>query len=175
MRVLVGFATCHGSTAEIAERVAGRLRSRGDTVDCKAMTEVHDLGSYDAAVLASPIHDQAWLAEATDFMARSEAALGRLPVWLLSVGMPGALPGRVQGWAMQEEGQVAAKLSPLVQARGHRLFSGVVRKEHLTPGGRTKFRLKGGRYGDFRDWDQIDAWSDMVADDFHRTEHQTLA
>ena len=70
---------------------------------------------------------------------------------------------------------MAAKLSPLVQARGHRLFSGVVRKQHLTPGGRAKFRLMGGRYGDFRDWAQIDAWADAVADELHGSGHRSPA
>jgi len=169
MRILVAYATCHGSTAEIATRIASRLESPGDTVECRAMSEVSDLSGYEAVVAGSAIHDQAWLTEAMKFMSRFAPALGVLPVWLFSVGMPAALPGRLQGWAMQEENQMAAKLSPLVQPRGHRLFSGVVRKEHLTAGGRTKFRLMGGRYGDFRNWDAIDTWAFAVADDLHRT------
>ena len=167
MKILVAYATCHGSTAEIAQRIAGRLRACGDTVDCQSMTDLDTPEGYEAAVLGSPIHDQAWLPEATGFLARFGPTLGRRPVWLFSVGMTGALPGRLQGWAMQEEGQMAAKLSSLIQSRGHRLFSGVILKEHLTPGGRTKFRLMGGRYGDFRDLTAIEAWADSVADALH--------
>lgn len=162
-RILVAYATCHGSTAEIAQRIADRLQVSGDTVDCRPMTEVNSADAYDAVVAGSPIHDQAWLPEAIGFLTRYGPALVRDPVWLFSVGMPGALPRRVQGWAMQEEGQMAARLSPLVQARGHRLFSGVVRSEHLTPRGRMKFRVMGGRYGDFRDWPAIDEWADSIA------------
>lgn len=167
MKILVAYATCHGSTAEIAQRIADRLRASGDTVDCQPMTDLDTPDGYEAAVLGSPIHDQDWLPEATGFLARFGPTLGWGPVWLFSVGMPGALPGRLQGWAMQEEGQMAAKLASLIQSRGHRLFSGVIYKEHLTPGGRAKFRLMGGRYGDFRDWDAIEAWADSAADALH--------
>ena len=167
MKVLVTYATCHGSTAEIAQRIADRLRGFGDTVDCRPMADMESVEAYQAAVVGSPIHDQAWLPEATEFLTRFGSALGRDRVWLFSVGMVGALPRRVQGWAMQEEGQMAAKLSPLVKAQGHRLFSGVILKEHLTPGGRTKFRVMGGRYGDFRDWDAVDSWAVSVAESLH--------
>ncbi len=168
MRILVAYASSHGSTAEIAGRIAGRLESAGDTVECRAMREVPDLSPYDAVVAGSAIHDQAWLGEAMAFLSRFASDLAAMPVWLFSVGMPAALPGRLQNWAMQEEGQMASKLAHLVRPRGHRLFSGVVRKEHLAPAGRAKFRLMGGRYGDFRNWDEVDAWVAVVATDLHR-------
>lgn len=168
MRILVAYSTCHGSTAEIARRIASRLESSGDAVECRAMSEVSHLSGYEAVVAGSALHDQDWLAEARAFMSRFAPDLDALPVWLFSVGMPAALPSRLQGWAMQEEDQVAAKLSSLIRPRGHRLFSGVVRREHLTPGGRAKFRLMGGRYGDFRNWEEIDSWASAVADELHR-------
>lgn len=169
MRILVAYASCHGSTAEIARRIASTLESRGETVECRAMSEVADLAGFDAVVAGSAVHDQDWLPDARAFMSRFAAALGGLPVWLFSVGMPAALPGRLRSWAMQEEGLVAAKLPALVQPREHRLFSGVVLREHLTAGGRAKFRLMGGRYGDFRDWAGIDSWASAIASGLHQT------
>jgi menaquinone-dependent protoporphyrinogen oxidase len=162
MKVLVAYATCHGSTAEIGQRIAQRLESAGHTVDCRPMKEVRKL-TYDAAVLGSAIHNQLWLAEATDFVARFGPDLADIPVWLFSVGMPAALPSRLQRWAGQEADLVAAKLAPSIRPRSHHLFSGVIRKEHLTHSGRARFRLMGGRYGDYRDGGQIDAWADAVA------------
>ena len=165
MRILVTYATCHGSTAEIARRIASRLESSGDAVECLAMSEVSRLSGYEAVVAGSAIHDQDWLDDARAFVSRFAPDLGALPVWLFSVGMPAALPRPLQSSAMQEADHVAAKLPPAVRPRGHRLFSGVVRKEHLTPGGRAKFRLIGGRYGDFRNWEEIDNWVAAVAED----------
>jgi len=165
MRILVTYATCHGSTAEIARRIANRLESSGDAVECLAMSEVSRLSGYEAVVAGSAIHDQDWLDDARAFVSRFAPDLDALPVWLFSVGMPAALPGRLQSLAMREGDQMAAKLSPMVHPRGYRLFSGVVRKEHLPPGGRAKFRLIGGRYGDFRNWEEIDNWVSAVAED----------
>lgn len=172
LRVLVAYASCHGSTAGIAERIAARLRSSGDTIECRPMGDVSDLSGFDATVLGSALHDQAWLPEAMAFLARFADALDPLPLWLFTVGMPGALPRRLQRWARMEEGQTAEKLAPLVHPKGHHLFSGVIRKEHLGRAGRFRFRLMGGRYGDFRNWDEVDRWADALRDELHTAGQQ---
>lgn len=161
--VLVAYSSRHGSTASIAERIAARLRTAGLTVDCRPMGEVSEVSGHSAVVLGSALHDQAWLPEAMAFLARFSATLDPLPLWLFTVGMPGALPRRLQGWARMEEGETAVKLAPLVHPRGHHLFSGAIHKKHLSRTGRVKFRMMGGRYGDFRDWAEIDGWADSVA------------
>lgn len=97
MRILVTYATCHGSTAQIARRIASRLESPADAVECRAMSEVSDLSGYEAIVAGSAIHDQEWLAEATAFLSQFSRNLDGMPVWLFSVGMPAALPKRIQG------------------------------------------------------------------------------
>lgn len=102
MRILVTYATCHGSTAEIARRIANRLESSGDAVECLAMSEVSHLSGYEAVVAGSAIYDQDWLDEARAFVSRFAPDLGALPVWLFSVGMPAALPGPLESLAMQE-------------------------------------------------------------------------
>ena len=86
MRILVTYATCHGSTAEIARRIASRLESFGDAVECLAMSEVSHLSGYEAVVAGSAIHDQDWLDDARAFVSRFAPDLGALPVWLFSVG-----------------------------------------------------------------------------------------
>lgn len=163
MRVLVGYATCHGSTRGIAEAFAARLEAHGIPADCRAMDEVGSLEGYDAAVLGSAIHERAWLPEAANFVARIAREIGERPVWLFSVGMPASLPGRMRGWAMQEEPLVLASLEPATRPRGHRLLAGVVEREHLSSRGRAAFRMLGGRYGDYRDWGEVEAFADEVA------------
>jgi menaquinone-dependent protoporphyrinogen oxidase len=57
MRILVAHASAHGSTAEIARRIADVLRDEGSSVDVGPMEQQDGLGDYDAVVLGSAIHD----------------------------------------------------------------------------------------------------------------------
>ncbi|MER8010219.1 MULTISPECIES: flavodoxin domain-containing protein [unclassified Streptomyces] len=163
MTVLVAYATAHGSTREIAHRIASRMRTEGVEVDVRAVEAVADMNGYDAFVVGSAVHDQKWLAEARSFVRQGIAAPGSRPVWLFSVGMPGALRGPWKGLMYKEVPVIEADLAVPFSARGHRLFSGVIRPEHLSRRGRLLFRLMGCRYGDHRDWDEIDGWAEQIA------------
>jgi menaquinone-dependent protoporphyrinogen oxidase len=162
MIVLVGYASAHGSTRGIAERIAARLREGGHHVDVCPMDQVQDVGGYDAFVLGSAIHGQAWFPEAMAFVRRSRTALGARPVWLFSVGMPAALGHRWQGLAKKEEAKILAGFRGVIQPRDHRLFSGVILRGHIPLVGHLIFKAFGGRYGDFRNWPEIDAWADAI-------------
>jgi menaquinone-dependent protoporphyrinogen oxidase len=91
MRVLVTYVSPHGSTRGIAERLAMRLRDGGLFVDCLPIHETESIADYDAVVVGSAIHGQAWLPEASQFLSTHADELIVKPVWLYSVGMPGAL------------------------------------------------------------------------------------
>ena len=91
MRVLVTYVSPHGSTRGIAERIATRLRDSGLSADCLPVHETPAVAEYDAVVVGSAIHNQAWLLEASQFLSTHAAELVLKPVWLYSVGMPGAL------------------------------------------------------------------------------------
>jgi menaquinone-dependent protoporphyrinogen oxidase len=90
VHVLVTCASPHGSTQGIAERIAARLRAGGISVDCAPVQHVQDVqdaqdvqdvqdvqdaqevrgvADYDAVIVGSAIHDQAWLPEASQFVA----------------------------------------------------------------------------------------------------------
>ncbi|NMH97792.1 flavodoxin domain-containing protein [Pseudonocardia acidicola] len=164
MSVLVGYASAYGSTREIAERVAARLAERGHGVEVLALDRVTDAGRYDALVLGSAIHNGAWLEQAARFVRQNADILRRRPVWLFSVGMPAALHRPLRRLARSEGPKVIAGFRGLVEPRDHRLFSGAYRKEQNTSrAGRVLFAVVG-RYGDFRDWDEIDAWAAGIAD-----------
>lgn len=96
--------------------------------------------------------------------AENASALAGLPVWVFGVGMPGALPRVLRRWAMQEDPKVIADIEASIQPRGHRLFSGVLRPDQFPAVSRIIIRLTGARYGDYRDWPEIDAWADEIAD-----------
>jgi menaquinone-dependent protoporphyrinogen oxidase len=162
MAVLVTYATAAGSTAGVAQRIADRLISDGFDVSCLPVDEVRDpIASYDAIVIGSAIHGQAWLPEAVRFIEKHAAELAGRPTWLFSVGMPAALGKALRRWAMMEGPKVLAQFAD-VRPWDSRLFSGVVLPSQLPVMSRVVFRLMGGRYGDFRDWDAIDRWADEI-------------
>jgi len=163
MDVLVGYATAYGSTFGIAERLAVGLRQAGLTASARALETVDDADAYDAFVLGSAVHDQAWLTAARTFVRDNLEVLGPRPVWLFSVGMPGALRGPWKRLGPLEEPVIVKRLPAGLTYRGHRLFSGVIRKSQLPLGGRIRFRLMGCRYGDYRDWDAVGTWGSEIA------------
>ncbi|MFJ3540444.1 flavodoxin domain-containing protein [Streptomyces sp. NPDC090109] len=158
-RVLVAYATAHGSTRSIAERLAARLREQGLPVDVLPVGAARDLRPYGTFVLGSAVHAMAWLPEALAFAHREARTLARRDVWLFSVGMPAALRGPWRTLAAQEEGRVIGGVGDVLHPRSHRLFSGVVRPGHLSVSGRLRFRAMGLRYGDYRDWNAVDGWA----------------
>jgi menaquinone-dependent protoporphyrinogen oxidase len=164
MDVLVGYATAHGSTRGVAERLAAGLVEQGLKAEARPMKSVDDADAYKAFVLGSAVHGQAWLDPATDFVRENLDVLGPRPVWIFSVGMPAALRGPWRHLAPKEIPVIEEGLPGGLYFREHRLFSGVIAKAQLPRAGRIMFRIVGGRFGDYRDWAAIDAWSSEIAD-----------
>src|SRR4051794_24607977 len=86
IRVLVGHASAAGSTAGIAERIAGTLREAGLEADARPLGPGVSVDDVDAVVLGSAVHSMHWLPEALQFLTRTAATLGARPVWCFSVG-----------------------------------------------------------------------------------------
>ncbi|MFD5856832.1 flavodoxin domain-containing protein [Streptomyces chartreusis] len=169
MNILVGYATAHGSTRGVADRLAAGLGHAGLRTDVHPLGVVDDAAVYDAFVLGSAVHNQSWLDPAKVFVRDNLELLGPRPVWLFSVGMPGALRGPWKRLGPMEGPVIVRSLPTDLSPRGHRLFSGVIRASQLPLGGRIRFRLVGGRYGDYRDWDAIDGWAAEIASELLRT------
>ncbi|MST33815.1 hypothetical protein GHK86_13945 [Acidimicrobiaceae bacterium USS-CC1] len=169
MTVLVAYATCHGSTRGIAERIGARLAQSGVDVDVRPMAGVADAGAYEGAVLGSAVHGGRWLPDAMTFGRAHQPALAGHPVWLFSVStlgdeesMLGARTAhRLRAW--RKESAELAELRRQLRARDHRNFAGAVTRADWPPTGRVVFRVLGGRYGDHRNWPAIDAWADRIA------------
>jgi menaquinone-dependent protoporphyrinogen oxidase len=168
MDVLVGYATAHGSTREIAERLATKLSEAGLKAEARAMETVDDADAYRAFVLGSAVHGQTWLDAAKDFVHANLDLLDTRPVWIFSVGMPGALRGPWKRLVPKEIPLIVESLPGDLSYRDHRLFSGVVARDQLPLTGRVLFHLVGGRFGDYRDWDAIEGWASGIADQLAR-------
>ncbi|MFE1785816.1 flavodoxin domain-containing protein [Streptomyces sp. NPDC059506] len=161
MLVLVGYASEHGSTRGIAERVALVLAETGIAAEARPVADVGDAGVYDAFVLGSAVHANAWLPDASRFVGRNRALLTERPVWLFSVGLARV----VGGWfeAHSPEPREVSRWREELRPREHRTFAGALLKEHLPGAGRLAYRMMHGRYGDFRNWPEIDDWAQDIA------------
>jgi menaquinone-dependent protoporphyrinogen oxidase len=89
MVILVAYATDHGSTRGVAERIADRLQLYGVDAEARAVAAGLDVSRYAAVVLGSAIHGGKWLPVARQFAEKNAAPLRERPVWLFSVSTLG--------------------------------------------------------------------------------------
>jgi menaquinone-dependent protoporphyrinogen oxidase len=148
----------------VAERIAARLERRGVQVVLRRIGLADTPDDCEAAVIGSAVHDGAWLVEGERYIRDRRRQCGDRPLWMCSVRMRAALCGPVRMLANRNEQARTAELRRAVAPTGYRLFSGVIRREHLDRKGRVLFRLTGCRYGDYRDWPDVDSWADEIAD-----------
>jgi len=162
MDVLVAYASKHGSTREIAERIAADLSDGGHSADALAVTAAIDLGRYDAFVIGSAVFYGKWMNDAVEFVRRNAFVLSSRPTWLFSSGPIGAMD--TFGGDQRERAVPAeiAALSSLVGAKSHRVFYGRLDQKALGRFEGLVARVAGAS-GDFRDWEDIDGWAGEIA------------
>jgi len=171
MSVLVTYASRHGSTRGIAERIADRLRSNGLDAQVRPAAEVRDASRYDAFVVGAAAYMFHWLKDATKFVQRNRALLDERPTWLFSSGPIGTDTVDKQGRDILEVTvpKEFAGLRDAIHPRGEKVFFGAMdpgakpiglaeRFVALMPAGKEALPR-----GDFRDWPAIDAWADDIA------------
>lgn len=155
MRVLVTFASKHGSTAQVAERIAHALLGSGAKVDVLPVREVDDVARYEAVVLGSSVYFGKWATEAIRFVDHNRTALAERSVWLFSVGPLGDQP-------RSDPAEVSC-LAALIKAEDHHLFAGALNVSELSLLERVIAKGVKAPAGDFRDWSEIDSWGMTIA------------
>ena len=157
MRILVAAASRHDATTEVAHRIAAVLKTADIDVDERRPEEVGDLDAYDGVVLGSAIYAGHWLKAAKDLVERTSTRMRALPIWLFSTG-PLGVPPRPEG--------LPVDVAPMLEqsgAREHRLFGGRLDKRDLGFGEKALVRMVGAADGDYRPWDEIEAWAGEIA------------
>jgi menaquinone-dependent protoporphyrinogen oxidase len=169
MKILVAYATAHGSTGEVAEFIARTLRTYSVEVDVKNVQAITKLDEYDAYVMGSAIHGSMWLREMTLFTRRNLEQLARHPAyfWVTCIR------------ALEEDGREYARkyyFDPetlkALQMRDTAVFTGKLRTDAIT---RQEVWYLASHYDgrqtagilndDFRNWQEIAAWANRVAQD----------
>lgn len=193
-KMLILYASEHGTTRGFAEVISSCLSAAQPTlgpVTCLPVTEApggSELTSFDAIILGSAIHQQAWLPEMTKVLSghlgstksteaiQSSTLKPRLGVYAFSVGCPAAM-GKLFGAkaAIKEERMIREKIEGTLGLRGilkeHTLFQGKMEKSDVpwekvnAPLGfviRGLFWMVGGRWGDYRDEKAVEGWANNV-------------
>ena len=160
--VIVAYASSYGSTRGVAERIATTLRGAGLRVECQSAGAVDALASCDAIVFGSAVYNQRWLPEGEQFARDNRGALAERPTWLFSVGTFGDRK-RLLGRFMRREPKGIDDLRDVIRPRDYRVFAGVIERDRWPFASRLLYHIFGGRLGDNRDWDDIDAWAGSIA------------
>lgn len=171
MKVLVAYATRHGATAGIAERIAADLTAAGLPADARPVEDVEDLEPYGAVVLGGAAYMFHWLKPATAFSRRHSKELAARPVWLFSSGPLGTDLVDKDGKNVLETTRPKEfdELTKLLHPRGERVFFGAYDPDAPPVGLVERFvrhvpaGQNGMPAGDFRDWSAIDAWAAQIA------------
>jgi menaquinone-dependent protoporphyrinogen oxidase len=158
MKVLVAFASRHGSTGEIANALAQELRVSGHSVTVRSVDAVKEVDTYEAAVIGSAVYMGNWLPEARRFVEENRDTLAKIPVWLFSSGPLGTDDAQPHNDPAHLDAMMQA-----TRARGHRLFIGKLDRSSLGLGERLVAKVVKAPEGDFRDWAAIRAWAREIA------------
>jgi menaquinone-dependent protoporphyrinogen oxidase len=180
-RVQVVYASRHGGTAGIAQRIVDVLRTSGVDAVLADAARSPDPAGFDAYVVGSGVYMGSWLKDGTAWLERNAAMLATRPVWLFSSGpLPGSTKetvetdpvtnalGPTEGPGSAGRKQVDA-LAAAIHPRDHRVFQGAFdpddppkvlseRLIRLLPAGKKILPA-----GDFREWDLIEAWARELA------------
>jgi len=167
MKVLVTAASRHEATAEIGAAIASTLSQRGLDVDARAVEEVESLEGYDAVVLGSAIYAGSWLRAGHVFVDRHGDELRQRRVWLFS-------SGPIHGTPEQPLDQKSMRsLDAATGATDHHVFEGRLDRRRISAGERIIANVVHVSEGDFRDWDDVLAWANSIADELGAAEAAT--
>lgn len=179
--VLVVYASRHGATRGIAERIAAALTEAGVNASATSAETARDVAVADAYVIGSGVYMGSWLKEGTDFLSHYAETLATRPVWLFSSGPLKGSTAKTEGLSAEEAAlgpldgpgsggrKKVAELSELVHARENHVFFGAFNPADPPKAMPERFvRLMPGSKGllppgDFREWDVIDAWARTIA------------
>lgn len=170
MTVLVTFATKHGGTAGIAERIAERLRAGGLDVAVQPVKQVRDVAAYDAIVLGSALYMFHWMGAARSFAAHNHGALSGKPLWLFSSGPIEAVVKQGRD-SLEVSGPREIDTLRRLNPRDHQVFFGAWSRTYRPSGLMERFvnMMPAARAAfpdaDLRDWPRIEAWADGIAAD----------
>ncbi len=167
IKVLVAYASTHGSTQEVAEVVAAMFREHGLAVDLQPARHVRSLDGYHAVVLGAPMYMFRWHKDAHHFLTRFQRDLtSGLPIAIFAGGPIEDSNEQWQDRRSDLDRELAKYpwLAPVsVQLIGGKFDPAKLRFPYnLIPAMRNMPAC------DLRDWAAIRAWASALTEKFQR-------
>lgn len=167
MKILVGYASAHGSTAEIAEFMGRIFEERQFEVKVANVATVESVEDYDAFVLGSAIHAGMWLTEFSQFLSRFEETLMAKPVYMFITCIRVL---EADGYQHAVENYVNHSVTNKIGVREIHPLAGKLEMSAVDWNDRWTLaaqydgsRTPGSYNNDFRNWDAIRDWTTHVA------------
>ena len=159
-KILITYASKAGSTAETAAHMGEMLAKQNAQVDVLPVEKAGDLSAYQAVMLGSAIRMGQLLPEVVKFVEANQAALQQksFNVFFLCMILEKDTPENRQ--------TVSAYLEPvraLVKPASEGMFAGVMDPKKLSLLERMMMKAMKTPVGDFRNWEQINAWARSAA------------
>lgn len=160
--VLVAYASKYGSTKEIAEKIGHVLGQRGLEVAVHDFAEIKSFRPYSAVIIGSAVYAGRWLKMAQDFVKQHAHELKTKPTWLFSSGPVGYDKLRLEEKSVQLGKEISA-----IPLREHKIFAGKLDRQKLKFYEQAMVFAFRAHDGDYRDWNDIEAWSLHIAEDLN--------
>lgn len=156
-RILVAYASGSGSTAEVAEAIAQALGNNEVEVNVEPVTAVTDLSSFSALVLGSSIRAGRWLPGAIHFIDKFRSQMNHMPVAYFTTCLTMINETSESKRIVLSYMEPVRQLAPEIEPVGIGLFAGSLAPEleRILPG-------ESGPFGDYRNWDAIEAWAKEI-------------
>lgn len=155
-RVLVAYATRAGSTAGVAERVAEVLSSNGFAAEAVNVKKAGDVASCDAVVVGSAVRAGKLMPEVLKFLDKNKTALAAKPLATFVVCLA------MKDWDEKGRATAGPYLAPVrerVKPLSEGLFGGAYDPDKVGFVERQILKMIKAPSGDFRRWDEIEAWA----------------
>lgn len=169
MKVLVAYATTHGSTAEIAGFMGGVLKERDLDVTVAKVNTIQSVKGYDAFFIGTPIYGGMWLTEMSQFLANFSADLAGKPIyfWMVCIRVLEA-----DGYQHAQDEYVHKSVLEKIGVKDVGVFAGKLNLEAIDWNERWTLSarydgkdLPGTHNDDFRNWNIIRDWTSKKRDE----------
>ncbi|MBZ0281106.1 MAG: hypothetical protein K8L97_10215 [Anaerolineae bacterium] len=168
MKVLIGYASAHGSTAEVAHAIGRVLLENDIQVKVADVRTVGTVEEFDAFILGSAVHAGTWLPEMSSFLkGYHDQFLGK-PIYLFVTCI------RVMeqhGFDHVMEYYMIPELLTKLNIQDKIAFAGKLKLEEVDWNERWTLaaRYDGATWpstltGDFRDWEKIRGWAAKIVE-----------